>query len=82
MITKAKLAAGVASAGAAVALFPAAAGADVWVTACGGGDSGLTTGLTAIASTAAGSTSGGQIAEAVILDRLAGNHNETVLTLP
>lgn len=80
MISKGKLIAGLASAGAAaVIVFPASAGADSCVTECGGGTPG-TTGLTT-AATAVASVDDAQVAEDLIQYRLAGNHNETVLTL-
>jgi predicted transcriptional regulator len=72
--------AGLASTGAAaVILFPASAGADICTTECGGGvpgEAGLTTAVTAVQP-----IESAQVAESIILDRLAGNHNETVLTL-
>jgi hypothetical protein len=83
MNTRGKLAAGLVSAGAVAALLPASAGANICVTLCGGGGgetAGLTTAVTSIASYA-NLDGGAQTAEAVIVDRLAGNHNETVLTL-
>jgi hypothetical protein len=81
MVSKGKLAVRLASVGvAAAAVFPASAGAQECVTECGGG-TGLTTGLVAIASSPGADTTGGQLAEAIISDRLAGNHNETVLSL-
>jgi hypothetical protein len=85
--TTSKLMAGLASAGAAAVMwFPASAGADVCTTECGGGvpgETGLTTALTAVASIdcGVGATCGATVVEAAIFDRLAGNHNETVLTL-
>jgi hypothetical protein len=82
VISKAKVIGGLAGVGAAaVVLFPASSGAATCTFECGGGGGatqGLTTALTAIASV---DTSATTAAETVIVDRLAGNHNETVLLL-
>jgi hypothetical protein len=88
MVTKAKLAAGLAGVGVAVVVaFPAPAGATICVTECGGGgpgSAGLTNALTALTTNPSNNVvsgdpdEGGRVA---VFDRLAGNHNETVLTL-
>ena len=90
-MSKGKLTAGLASVGAAagMALFPASAGADtstICTFVCGGGggeETGLTTALTTVALTDCGGDPdcGGQVAVEMLFGRLAGNHNETVLTL-
>jgi len=75
-----KLVASLVSAGAAAVMWlPASAGADVCTVECGGGVPG-SGGLT-IAVGAVSATDTTQVAEGIILDRLALNHNETVLTL-
>lgn len=83
MTTKGKVVTGLASLGiAAGAWFPASAGADICVTICGGGggeQGGLTTAVTTIVSSPGADDAAA--GETAIFDRLAGNHNETVLSL-
>ena len=83
MTAKAKVAAGLA--GAAVAaggLFAASAGAADTSTICsecgGPGAAGLTHALTVLETNPSGHDTRGELA---VVDRLAANHNETVLTL-
>jgi len=79
MTVQGKLVAGLVSASAAAVMWlPASASANVCTTECGGGpgSAGLTTALGAVSA-----TDSTQVAEGIIVDRLALNHNETVLSL-
>jgi len=79
VIAKGKVVGGLASVGvAAVVLFPASAGAAYGCDPVSPGCQGLTNALTHVAST---DTPGTEHAASVIVDRLAANHNETVLLL-
>jgi len=79
VISKGKLVGGLASVGVAgVVLLPASAGAQAECDPVGPGCQGLTTALIAVTSTSH-ETGGTEHAASVIVDRLAANHNETVL---
>jgi hypothetical protein len=79
MMLKGTVLTSLAGVGAAAAMWlPASAGASTCTVECGGqvpGAAGLTTATASIPSDSA------PVAASVIQDRLAGNHNETVLTL-
>jgi hypothetical protein len=87
VVTKGKLAAGLASVGVAVAvLFPASAHAATCIDLCGGpGSAGLTNALTVLITNPSNANVAGGVPDAVavvtVSARLASNHNETVLTL-
>ena len=80
MITKGKLAIGLASAGAVAALLPASAGANATcVEICGGGTPpGVTTAIDHVLTNPSVSD---LVAEKAFPHMLAANHNETVLSL-
>ena len=79
MITKGKLAIGLASAGAVVALLPASAGAEGLCETCGGGTPpGVTTAIDRVLTNPSVSD---LVAEKAFPHMLAANHNETVLSL-